>query len=107
MIWENPDYRRMLFNDIKTYLGRYPDATFEEKKELFKWVMAGCSIGDNPYRLYDDDGFPMDFIAGCRIGAEMLRDFCEDSDSFPEKWGMTSGYSKMKEEPNPLDDLPF
>ena len=107
MSWGSSDYQRELFRDVKAYLKRYPDATAEEKQDLLKWVMAGFSVGDNPYRLYDDAGFPMDFIAGCRIGAEMVRDFSEDPDNFPEKWGISTDQSNMKKAAASMDDLPF
>ena len=62
---------KVRMKDLRACLNKHPDATCAEKKALREWVDEGGSPWDNPYCLYNEKGDPMDFIAGCRIGAEL------------------------------------
>ena len=64
----DPETRKMLKSDLGEYLQRFPDATREEKHKLRRWVAAGRSPYDNQWELYNDYGWPMDFITAERIG---------------------------------------
>lgn len=69
------DVQRLLMKDMRACLIKHPDATENEKIALKRWVMEGESPWNNPYHLYDDKGYPMDYIDGCRIGLELKRDY--------------------------------
>jgi hypothetical protein len=48
--------------DVQAYLRKYPDATAEEKRDLVKRLKSGESPTTNDCSLWDDRGYPMDFI---------------------------------------------
>ncbi len=57
--------------EYREYLRTIGELTDEEKKDLREWVADGNSVQENPYLLYGENGWPMDFITGCRIGDDM------------------------------------
>jgi len=61
---EDKAYLRKLMKD---YLKEIPDATPEEKAELKEWVTTGHSPYDNPYSVWGEDGFPLDYISAIRF----------------------------------------
>jgi len=61
---EDKAYLRQLMKD---YLKKNPDATPEEKAELRSCVMSGHSPYDNPYSVWGENGFPLDFISALRF----------------------------------------
>jgi len=67
----NKELKAALCRELKEYLAAIGTLTEDEKKELRKWVAVGNSVNDNPYMLYDESGWPMDFINGCRISNDI------------------------------------
>jgi len=63
--------KAILRKELKEYLMVIDPLTENEKKELREWVRAGNSVNDNPYLLCNEYGWPMDFINGCRVGADL------------------------------------
>jgi hypothetical protein len=55
----------------EAYMQTVDGITEGEKRALREWAAGGNSVFDNPYALYDDSGRPMDYINGCRVGADM------------------------------------
>ena len=66
MKWSKEDqaYLRSL---IKVYLKSVPDAMPEEKAELEAWVMSRHGPYDNPYYVWGENGFPLDFFSAARF----------------------------------------
>ena len=75
---EDRAYLRKLMKD---YLKKVPDATPEEKAELKVWVMGGHDPYDNPYSVWGEDGFPLDYITAVRFWEDF--DPPEDDDENP------------------------
>lgn len=65
------EIRAMLRRELQEYMTKIGPLTLAERKELREWVASGHSVYDNPYTLYDESGFLMDFIQGLRIGNDM------------------------------------
>ena len=63
--------RAILYKDLKEYIAVIGSLTGDEEIELREWVAKGNSVKNNPYLLYDESGWPIDFINGCRIGNDM------------------------------------
>ena len=61
----------MFREQLKKYKAEIGSMSPEEQKELREWVDAGNSPYDNPYLLYGDDGWPMDFINADRTADDM------------------------------------
>ena len=40
--------------------------TPEERLETLEWVKSGNSVYSNPWYLYDEGGYPMDYITAMR-----------------------------------------
>ena len=89
------DMRGKLLTEMKDYLKGFPDATKVEKHELRSWVTSGRSPYDNRWELYNDYGWPLDFISAERIGQELIEDFKNSPGEAQEN---TSNFS---------DELPF
>jgi hypothetical protein len=66
--------KELLRKELRQYKETISDITEEEKRELKEWVASGHSPYENPFFLHDDSGRPMDYIAACRISAEMAED---------------------------------
>jgi hypothetical protein len=62
----------LLRKELSEYEAGNCDMTEEERNALHKWVADGNSPNDNPYTLYDGDGYIMDYLQACRIGADMM-----------------------------------
>ena len=73
---------------MRSCLEKHPDATSYEKGALLQWVETGESPWNNPYHLYDEAGYPMDYIDGCRAGKEMEPDYDRDPAGFLSRWSM-------------------
>ena len=84
--------------DVRVYLQKYPDITAEEKHDLLKWLKSGQSPATNDYNLYDDRGYPLDFIDARRTELDLMQQHVQHLDK-PEETLPDS-----KEDPF---DLPF
>ena len=82
---------------VETYLLTVDCVTVNERQNLMSWVADGYSVYENPYSLHDDKGNPMDFINGCRVGADMA----VNHESYFE------GLHLVFEDDCHEDDLPF
>ena len=71
----NPQTKKALQTEMREYLLQFPDATRKEKRELREWVASGRSPYDNQWELYNDYGWPFDFITAERIGKELVSEF--------------------------------
>ena len=74
-LWElKLKIKRLQGQIVDTYLLTVGDITKDEMRDLLEWVAAGRSVYDNPCLLYDETGYPMDFISACRMDLEMTED---------------------------------
>lgn len=63
---------------LSEQLKRYESSiqmTKEEKKELRKWVAAGNSPYENGDYIYDENGWPLDFVRASRFVEEQMEWF--------------------------------
>lgn len=89
--------QELLSEQLKQYEGSI-QMTKEEKKELRKWVAAGNSPYENGDYIYDENGWPLDFVRASRFVEEQiewfnsltpeeqeqeLRDLHDDSEDLP------------------------
>ena len=108
MSGRNANRKKFLAKDMHSCLKKHPDATPCEKDSLLQWVEAGESPWNNPYFLYDETGYPMDYIEGCRIGKEMDRDFERIPSRLLGQLSMAEDVPDFVEpEFDPWGDLPF
>ena len=56
--------------EVLAYLERQ-QASSEEQQQTWKWIRQGKSLFDNPWLLYDESGWPMDFISAMRTIYEL------------------------------------
>jgi len=66
------DVRDMLRKELKEYEAVFGYITPEERKGLCEWVAADNSVNDNPYLLYGENGWSLDYINAIRINDEMI-----------------------------------
>ena len=59
--------------DVQVYLWKYPDVTAAEKRDLLKWLKSGQSPASNDCYLYDDCGYPLDFIDARRTELDLIQ----------------------------------
>ena len=64
------DERQLLLDEKKAYLSKLK-TTPEERGKVRSWVNRGNSVYANPWLLYSESSFPMDFITAMRAVAEM------------------------------------
>ena len=83
--------KSILHKYLKEYLRSVEPLSEDEKIELYEWVAAGKSVKSNPYFICDESGWPMDFINGIRIGADMFENpsnyFPAELDTFNDECG--------------------
>jgi hypothetical protein len=92
--WEFRHKARQLWHRlVDMHMHAIGDITEDERRSFRAWLAAGNRIYDNPYSLYDESGRPMDFISGCRIGADM--------------WENPSGYVSTDQDAIGGDGIPF
>lgn len=84
--------------DVQLYLRKYPDITSEEKHDLLKWLKSGQSPASNDCNLYDEGGYPLDFIDARRTEQDLIQQHTHHLVELEE------GYPAPEEEPY---DLPF
>ena len=70
--------------DVQIYLRKYPDVTAEEKRDLLKWLKSGQSQATNDCNLYDDRGYPLDFIDARRTMRDLRKQHIHHLDA-PEE----------------------
>ena len=93
-LWElRLKIRQLHVRTVETYLLTVNDATESELHYLQKWVDDGNSVYDNPYYLFNDRGFPMDFIQALRADEDMFNN--------------SDDYFYSTETAADADDLPF
>lgn len=71
--------QQILTSQLKEYEQNI-QMTKSEKRELHAWVAGGHSPYDNGDYIYDEDGYPMDFISASRFvneAAEWFRNLSE------------------------------
>ena len=56
--------------EVLAYLEQQ-QASMEEQRQAWNWVRQGKSLFDNPWLLYDESGWPMDFISAMRMIYEL------------------------------------
>lgn len=96
-----PDKNRedILSRQLKEYESTIGTLTEDEKKELHEWVTTGNSVHDNPYYIYGEDGYPMDYINAARC----VKELCEEMrDLTPEK---SAEFECEREVEDPTDPL--
>lgn len=59
--------------DVKQYLQKYPDITAKEKRDLVKWLKSGQSPKTNDCNLYNERGYPLDFIDARRTEQDLFQ----------------------------------
>lgn len=84
--------------DVQAYLRKYPDITPEEKHDLLKWLKSGQSPSSNDCNLYDEGGYPLDFIDARRTEQDLIQQHMQNLVELEED------HSAPEEEPF---DLPF
>lgn len=62
--------RQLLVDEKKSYLAKRK-TTPEERGNVRSWVNRGNSVYANPWLLYTESGYPMDYITAMRTAAEM------------------------------------
>jgi hypothetical protein len=62
--------RLLLLDEKKAYLAKLK-TTPEERGKVRSWVNRGNSVYANPWLLYSESGYPMDFISAMRAIGEM------------------------------------
>lgn len=65
----------ILRNDLKEYMRAAGDLTAEEDGELREWAASGNCVYDNPYGLYEESGWPMDYIRAIRAWPALRDEF--------------------------------
>lgn len=70
--------------DVQIYLRKYPDVTAAEKRDLLKWLKSGQSQATNDCNLYDDRGYPLDFIGARRTALDLMQQHMHNLDK-PEE----------------------
>jgi len=63
------DVREALQHELALFEASFGKFKPYERKGLREWVACGNSVFDNPYYLYDDSGWPMDFVSAKRTAA--------------------------------------
>lgn len=66
--------RQFLIDEKKTYLAKIK-TTPEERGKVRSWVNKGNSVYSNPWLLYSESGYQMDYIRALRVVAEMDESF--------------------------------
>lgn len=70
--------------DVQIYMRKYPDITAAEKRDLLKWLKSGQSQATNDCNLYDDRGYPLDFIDARRTELDLMQQHVQHLDK-PEE----------------------
>ena len=95
--------KRRLRDEMRDYLLGFPDVTAEEKQELRRWVASGRSPYDNRWELYNDYGWPFDFITAERIGNELVAEF----ECNPERFHNGSSTGDLESAAEEADDFGY
>ncbi len=66
-----PECQEILLKQLKEYELSFSDMTHEERHLLHMWVRKGNSPYENGDYVYDDGGYPMDFVNTLRFWADM------------------------------------
>ena len=93
--YTNEDRKAFLRKELGKYEVAIGKMTADERNELREWSANGNSVYDNPYLLYGENGFPMDYIQATR--------FAEDMSNTPDDYLMDSATESYTQE----DSLPF
>ncbi len=99
MKWSKED-RAHLRSLIKAYLKSVPDATPEEKAELKAWVMNGHDPYDNPYSVWGENGFPLDYISAVRFWEDFKTLEKDDEKNAPHEGDLDSSLDPFGNLPN-------
>ena len=87
----------LLRAELNEYMKTIGDLSPAEKQDLRTWVAGGNSGYDNPFLLYGEDGWPMDYVNASRVNDDMYEDFINSSNSY-----------QFEFEPNEKpDNIPF
>ena len=84
--------------ELKEYMKTIGGLSATEKQELRAWVADDNSVYDNPFLLYGEDGWPMDYINASRVETEMYDDYINSTNLFRHDF---------EPEPDDEPDIPF
>ena len=88
-----------LRRQLKEYEATIGTLTEDERKELREWVATGNSVHDNPYSIYGEDGYPMDYINAIRYDKEL----CEEMRDLTSE--QLAEFERGREDKDPTDPL--
>ena len=57
--------------EVLDYLEKHA-ASPEERRQTWRWVRQGHDLSENPWFLYEESGWPMDFISAMRVIDELM-----------------------------------
>ena len=91
-------HKASLRAELKEYMKTIGDLSTTEKQEIQAWVADGNSVYDNPFLLYGENGWLMDYITAYRVNADMYEDYINSTNLF--RYGAEA-------EPDEDPDIPF
>jgi hypothetical protein len=68
------DARDMRHVELRRYRPAIGRMTPGERRGLREWARAGNSVHDNPYCLYGENGWPLDYITAIRVAEDLWDD---------------------------------
>jgi len=75
-------YKAYLRAELNEYMKTIGELSTSEKQDLQAWVADGNSVYDNPFLLYGEDGWPMDYVNAVRVNTEMYEDYINSTNLF-------------------------
>jgi len=77
------EIRCFLRRELTEYKRKIGHITPDEKEALNEWVATGNSVYDNPYGIYGEHGFAMDYIWAIRNYDELFGGPADFQDDLP------------------------
>ena len=80
-------FKAFLRTELNGYLKTIGELSATEERDLRAWVADGNHVYDNPFSLYGEDGWPMDYINALRVNTEMYEDYINSTNLFRYEFG--------------------
>lgn len=62
--------RKILRQELKDYISTRK-VTPDDLKELREWIRSGHSVYENPWFIYGENGWPLDFLAAAEAAEDL------------------------------------